>query len=176
MFWSLNKIGARPNIGLTYIFLKMFEQIFKYTTWSLSVGSVLGILILVVYYVVRRSQVGKHPTRVRNFGKEVSFSGGPWEDIFKFISDVEDLTGWISDEGRVEFAASRLRGNAGQWFRFRKFQSEAINWGSLREQLLRQYGRIYNRADLADELFSKKFSIGEDFERFVWEFRNLYLL
>lgn len=107
---------------------------------------------------------------------DLYFSGTSSEDIFKFISDIEDVTGWFSERARVTYVVSRLRGNAGQWFRFREFAADRLSWSTLREHLLRQYGRVHNRADLADELFSKQFIAGGDFEQFVWNFRNLYLL
>lgn len=108
--------------------------------------------------------------------KDLHFSGGPADNVFKFIADVEDVTAMATEVDRVVFAISRLRGNAGQWFRFRGFSAKILSWKHLREHLMRQYGHIHNRADLADELFSKRFTTGNDFEQFVWEFRNLYLL
>lgn len=147
-----------------------------YAVWGVVIGLIAIVFGFGVRVVFRRLRLDNRTARIKTFGKEVIFSGLPTEDIFKFIADIEDLTGWVSEEERVSFAISRLRGNAGQWFRFRRFRADLLDWNALREHLLRQYGQIFNRADLADELFSKQYSLGEDFEQFVWKFRNLYLL
>lgn len=158
----------------------MSKMDFIFRNYGFGIVALLLTVILffiVVRFIVRWGEAEKGFTANKSLDrKDISFSGRPDEDVLRFISDIEDLTGWIPERERTVLAVSRLRGNAGRWFRFRRFKAESIDWNTLRAELLQQYGGISNKADLADELFSKKFKIGEDFEHFVWEFRDLYLM
>lgn len=87
------------------------DVILKYTAWGLAISLIAVVFGLGVKFVLRQFKEDSRATRIKTYGKEVS--GLPSEDIFKFLSDVEDLTGWVSEEERVSFAISRLRGNAG---------------------------------------------------------------
>lgn len=103
------------------------------------------------------------------------FGGKRSESVFEFIECVENAfrKNCLAGKDAFEVIRPKFYGNAKHWLSY--VESKVVSdWAKLRTELIGHYGTS-SAFGVIRQLINLRFRPGEDFEAFVWRFRELYL-